>query len=274
MTPAICSTTSLKDRAGKILGAVGVFNDLSRLKELEADKRRAERLASVGALAAGIAHEIKNPLVAIKTFAELLPERFTDEDFREDFSKIVIREIDRIDDLVDRLRGLATPHVQHLARLDVRVPIEETLALLRGQLEQAGIGVSLSGDISLPSIAGDMSQLKQLFLNLFINSLEAMDSGGRLAVRLIHSTSGGGQRVIVEIEDSGMGIPENLLATIFHPFITTKPRGSGLGLSISRGIADAHRATIQARNNSGGRGATVIVEFPVYEETPFHVVTA
>jgi PAS domain S-box-containing protein len=265
-TPVMCCTSTLRDRAGHVLGAVGVFSDLSRLKDLEDDKRRAERLASIGALAAGIAHEIKNPLVAIKTFAELLPERFTDDDFRHDFSKIVIREIDRITGLVDRLRGLATPMRQHVAPIDLRITIEETLALLRVQLEQARIDVKLSWGVTHPFVAGDMGQLKQLFLNLFVNSIEAMAAGGTLAIRLVNHDPLGSARIIVEIEDVGSGIPDSLLGTIFDPFITTKPRGSGLGLSICRGITDAHRATIHARNNPDGIGATVTVEFPAFQE--------
>src|SRR5206468_653907 len=111
------------------------------LKDLEREKRRAERLASFGALASGVAHEIKNPLVAIRTFAELLPERFTDTDFREDFSKVVIKEIARIDDLVGRLRGIAATAPQQIGAIDIREPVSETLALLRAQLEQTHTGV-------------------------------------------------------------------------------------------------------------------------------------
>jgi len=260
--PIICSSSSLIDRSGAPLGAVLVFSDLTRIKELEREKRRAERLASIGALASGIAHEIKNPLVAIKTFAELLPERFTDEDFHGEFSKVVAREIDRIDDLVARLRDLATPPVQRLAPLNLRDPLQETLSLLRAQLEQAHAVVHLSSDPTLPLIAGDPAQLKQLFLNIFVNALEAMNGGGELAVRLLTRVSDQGAVVVAELEDTGQGIPEGMLTKIFDPFVTTKSRGSGLGLSICRGIADAHNATIYARNNATGIGATVVVEFP------------
>ena len=272
LTSVMCATSTLQDRAGGLLGAVGVFSDLSRIKELETDKRRAERLASIGALAAGVAHEIKNPLVAIKTFAELLPERFADADFRDDFSKIVIREIDRIDGLVDRLRGLATTRGQSLSHLDLRIPIEETLALLRVQLEQARVEVDITLNVDRPLIAGNVAQLKQLFLNLFVNALEAMPSGGQLSVKLIRSGSDS-QRLSVEIRDAGTGIPENVLGTIFDPFTTTKPRGSGLGLSICRGIADAHRATIQAKNNEGA-GATITVDFPALDDIPAVVMSS
>lgn len=266
-TPVSCTTYALRDRLSNILGAVAIFNDLTRLKELEGEKRRAERLASIGALASGIAHEIKNPLVAIKTFAELLPERFTERDFREDFSQVVIREIARIDDLVARLRGLAAPATRPLASLDVRAPIEETLVLLRGQLEQKRISVKRLYDPVLPQVAGDPAQLKQLFLNLFMNALEAMEPAGELTIRLASGESTSAPSLLVEVSDTGTGIPEEMIGKVFDPFVTTKPRGSGLGLAICRGIADAHRATIRVENNANRRGTTVIIEFVVMEET-------
>jgi PAS domain S-box-containing protein len=261
VVPIISSSSTLRDRSGGVLGAVAVFSDLSRLNELEREKRRAERLASIGALASGIAHEIKNPLVAIKTFAELLPERFTDEDFHGDFSKVVVREIERIDALVARLRGL-TPTEQHPVPLDIVAPLQETLALLRAQLEQAHITVSTSYHSPLPLISGDSDQLKQLFLNVLVNAVEAMPSGGTLEVRVTVRNGSGTQTVVVEVEDSGVGILPSLLTKIFDPFVTTKERGSGLGLSICRGIADAHRATIYAMPSTKGPGAVVVIEFP------------
>jgi len=257
--PIISSSSTLHDRSGALLGAVMVFSDLSRVKELEKEKRRVERLASIGALASGIAHEIKNPLVAIKTFAELLPERFNDEDFHGDFSKVVVTEIERIDDLVARLRGL-TPTVHRLAPLDILGPIRDTLVLLKGQFEQAHVTVSTSFDEGLPLIAADSNQLKQLFLNICVNAVEAMSSGGQLQVRVRAQEALGARTVTAEFEDSGGGIPAQVLSKIFDPFVTTKERGSGLGLSICRGIADAHRATIYA--TSSDRGAVIATEFP------------
>jgi len=257
--PIISSSSTLRDRSGAFLGAVMVFSDLSRVKELEKEKRRVERLASIGALASGIAHEIKNPLVAIKTFAELLPERFNDEDFHGDFSKVVVTEIERIDDLVARLRGL-TPTVHRLAPLDILGPIRDTLVLLKGQFEQAHVTVSTSFDEGLPLIAADSNQLKQLFLNICVNAVEAMSSGGQLEVRVRAQEALGARTVTAEFEDSGGGIPAQVLSKIFDPFVTTKERGSGLGLSICRGIADAHRATIYATNSD--RGAVIATEFP------------
>lgn len=265
--PIISSSSALRDRSGGLLGAVAVFSDLSRLKELEREKWRAERLASIGALASGIAHEIKNPLVAIKTFAELLPERFTDEDFHGDFSKVVVREIERIDSLLGRLRGL-TPNAQRLVPLDLVRSIQETLALLRAQLEQARIVVKTSYQRTLPLVAGDPDQLRQLFLNVFVNAIEAMHYSGQLTVRVAAHKILGSRVVSVEIEDSGGGIPPNLVTKIFDPFVTTKERGSGLGLSICRGIADAHRAAIYATNTESGQGAVIVIEFPAAASDP------
>lgn len=232
-----------------------------RMLLVERERRRAERLAATTALAAGIAHEIKNPLVAIKTFAELLPERFTDDEFRRDFSRVVIREIERIDELIARLRGLAAPATRR-SPTSIQAALDETLALLRGRTEQAGITVKVASDDNLPPVDADHAQLKQLFLNILMNAIEAMDGGGQLSIQLRRQSQRDGAGLIVEVSDTGSGIPSRLLDKIFDPFVTTKPEGSGLGLSICRSIADAHQATIRAANNPGGRGATITIQFP------------
>jgi len=260
--PLVCSTAILKHKEGLTHGALIVFSDLTRLKDLEREKRRAERLASFGTLASGVAHEIKNPLVAIRTFAELLPERFTDTDFRDDFAKVVIKEIARIDDLVGRLRGLAATAPQQVGVVDIREPIADTLALLRAQLEQTRTAVHCEFQDSAPLVAVEEAQLKQLFLNLFLNAIEAMGSGGELLIHVSRKELRGEQWVAAEVSDTGPGIPESEKTNIFNPFFTTKPRGSGLGLAICRGITDAHRGAIRAENRTDRSGATVVVEFP------------
>jgi PAS domain S-box-containing protein len=266
LVPLVCSTATLQNRQGSTDGALIVFSDLSRVKYLEREKSRAERLASFGALASGVAHEIKNPLVAIRTFAELLPDRYTESDFREDFSKVVVREIDRIDDLVARLRGIAATPPPQMGAVDIREPISETIALLRARLDQARITVQSRFDDSTPFVAIDESQLKQLFLNLLLNAIEAMSSGGHLTVRITRKDSLGKPWIVVEVSDTGPGIPDSVRPNIFDPFFTTKPRGSGLGLAICRGITDAHRGTIRAENNEDGTGTTITVEFPAVSQ--------
>lgn len=252
--------TTLVNQAASALRNARLYR---QVQFVEAEKRQSERLAAIGALAAGIAHEIKNPLVAIKTFAELLPERFTEEEFRSQFAEVVINEISRIDGLVERLRGLESPTEKQFEPLDVRGPIEEVLALLRAEMEQRATTVKTVCDGQLPLVYGQRNQLKQLFLNLFRNALDAMRNGGELTIRLTTRELFGRGTLTAEIKDTGVGIPPDVLGRIFDPFVTTKARGSGLGLSICRGIADAHRATIRAENNGGGPGATLTVEFPV-----------
>ena len=242
--------------------AIAIEN-LQLHRQMEEERLRAERLGVIGTLASGIAHEIKNPLVAIRTFAELLPERFRDEDFHGEFSKVVMREIGRIDGLVARLRELASRPAQQLVALDLRTPIDETLALLRGQLEQKQIRVGTDYGRAVPSILGEPNLLKQLFLNLFMNAIEAMETGGELSVRLRLRHILGVSGIVAEVTNSGTEISENILNQIFEPFFSTKPGGSGLGLAICRNIADAHRATIRVRNNTVPNGVTFIIEFPV-----------
>jgi PAS domain S-box-containing protein len=266
--PLLIHTSALHDASGRIRGAIAVFSDHSRLKALEDDKRRTERLAAVGALASGIAHEIRNPLVAIKTFAELLPERADDPEFRSTFAKVASKEIHRIEELLGQLRALVTPTASSLTRLNVAVPIGETLDLLRGEAERRHVRLVADIPSGLPPVVGEASQLKQLFVNLVLNGLEAMASGGRLTVSL-QATRGrpGRQLVTARVTDTGSGIQREELSRIFEPFFTTKAHGTGLGLAICRGIADAHRAALWAEPGPNGIGTAFVIQFPAVAES-------
>ena len=253
------------------MGAVAVFSDLSRLKELERERRRAERLASIEAIASGMVHEIRNPLVAIKTFTQLLPTRFDDAGFRDNFSRVAGREIARMDDLLDRFRMLSAASRQPMEPVDVTVPLRNTLELLQPTLEERRIVLRRVGEGAPRPILGNASQLEQLFLNLCLNAVEAMDPGGELTVRVADLSEGGGSTLLVEVSDTGGGIPDDMVEQIFNPFVTTKGHGTGLGLAICRAIADAHRALLRARNNTGRPGATFTVEFPVPAAKPARV---
>ena len=256
--PVLCTTSPLRDPTGAILGAVAVFSDLTPLKQLEHERRRAERLAYFEILASSLAHEIKNPLVAIKTFAQLIPRRHRDEHFVQEFSRVVTREIDRTERLIERLRTLARPGDRPKHRIDIREPLHHALDLLRPAFDEKRIalGVRLA---SAPGIVlGDPSELEQLFHNLLVNAHEATPPEGTVAVEV----SVGGDQVVVTVADSGPGIPPDLLAQVFDPFITTKSRGSGLGLTIVGGIARAHQAKLRADNRPGG-GALFTVVFPL-----------
>jgi two-component system NtrC family sensor kinase len=256
-TPVICTTSPVRDPSGDIIGAVSVLSDLTLLKELEAQRRRAERLAYFEVLAAGLAHEIKNPLVAIKAFTQLVPRRSRDDAFIEEFSRVVSREIGRMERLVDRLRVLSRPGARPRLRLDVRGPVRDALEFLRPVFDEKQL--ILTADLpSEPALTvGDEAELEQLFINLLMNAREATPSGGTVAVTI--SEEAGAVRVAVA--DTGPGIPPELLSQVFEPFFTTKARGSGLGLAISSAIAESHGARIWAANREEG-GAVFTVELP------------
>ncbi len=267
--PLLIHTSALHDRHGHVRGAIAVFNDHSRLKALEEDKRRADRLAAMGALARGIAHEVRNPLVAIKTFAELLPERADDQEFRSTFAKVAVKEIHRIEELLGRLRALAVPPVAHLHQMGIQVPILETLDLLRGEADRRRVRVVTEVEPDLPPVLGEADQLKQLFLNLLLNGLEAMPNGGTLSVTVRGDRERQGMGVVtVRVADTGPGIPPDDLTRVFEPFFTTKTQGTGLGLAICRTIADAHRATLWAESDPAGIGTAFVVQFPALVPAP------
>ena len=256
--PVICTISPVRDPAGAVLGAVAVVSDLTPLKELEVERRRAEQLAYFQALASGIAHEIKNPLVAIKTFSQLLPRRRGDARFLEEFGRISTREIDRMQRLVDRLRTLSRPAGGPRHPIDVRVPLGDVLELVRPTLEEKSLALSTALGADPSVVLGNHAELEQLFLNLVLNAHEVTPSGGTVILDVTRTDT----HVTVAVSDSGPGIPPELLERVFEPFFTTKARGSGLGLAISAGIAQAHGARLRADNRPAG-GAIFTVEFPV-----------
>jgi PAS domain S-box-containing protein len=263
MVPLMVTTSPLLSPQGTLVGAVAIFSDLSRVKELERERRRAERLASMEAIASGMVHEIRNPLVAIKTFTQLLPTRFDDAGFRDNFSRVAGREIARVDELLDRFRMLSSASRQRMEHVDITIPLGDTLQLLQPRLEERRVALRQVGESAPRQVLGNASQLEQLFLNLCLNALEAMDSGGELTVRVADLSEGGGSTLLVEVSDTGSGIPDDMIEQIFNPFVTTKDQGTGLGLAICRAITDAHRAILRVRNNIGRPGCTFTVEFPV-----------
>ena len=264
--PIICTTSPLCDPAGGVLGAVTVFSDLTPLKELEAGRRRAERLAYFEMLASGIAHEIKNPLVAIKTFAQLLPRRHTDARFVEEFGRIATREIGRMERLLERLRTLARPSDRPRHPLDLRLPIGDALETMRAAFEEKNIVVSVALGREPCTILGDHAELEQLFLNLLMNAHEATPPRGMLRIELVMT----GGHAMAAIIDTGPGVPAALLERVFEPFFTTKKQGSGLGLAICAAIAQTHDATLRAANRRTG-GAVFTVEFRAPTGAPVRV---
>ncbi|MBT3379743.1 MAG: GAF domain-containing protein [Lentisphaerae bacterium] len=266
--PCECETSWLMDARDRSSGALIVFQDLTERKQFEVKVRRMDRLASVGTLAAGIAHEIKNPLVSIQTFAQLLSERYDDTEFRESFSSIVISEVNRINNLVRGLLDFARPQKQKPGFVEVEGILDKTLELLNTVIRKGAVELTRERREDLPPVFGDAEQLHQVFLNLIQNAVQAMEeSGGELVIR---SASGTGSRragesfaaVVLTISDTGSGIAEEDLQRIFDPFYPTKVNGCGLGLSISQRILEEHGASIDV-SSQPRNGTTFTLALPI-----------
>jgi two-component system NtrC family sensor kinase len=265
------SSSTFHGQQGEMLGALVVLTDITALKRLEMQIRRSDRLASIGTLSAGMAHEIKNPLVSIKTFAQLLPERYQDSDFRNTFSTLIGHEIDRIDGLVNQLLRFARPAKPVLAPMHVHEVLEKSLQLVGNRLYQKEIKLTRSWRADVDTIRADADQLEQVFLNFFLNAMEAMKRGGELRVgteihpasewvAALSGTNGDSHEVLrITIRDNGEGIRKEDIAHVFDPFFTTKDHGTGLGLSVVHGIIQEH-------------GGQIEVESELKKGTAFHIL--
>lgn len=265
-------TSLFHSHTGKVLGALLVFSDLTAIKKLENQVRRTDRLASIGTLSAGMAHEIKNPLVTLKTFTQLLPERYEDQDFRETFSSLVGNEVKRIDSIVNQLLRFARPAKPSLQPTHLHEVIDHTLRLVQQQLKQKGINLRKEyGPNDL--IQGDSDLLVQALLNFFMNAIDAMESSGELAVLTSLYEQDTGQStflgvpstetfVRLTIRDTGKGIRPEDIPHVFDPFFTTKSSGTGLGLSVSHGIIHEHQGVIDVESTVGA-GTSIHVVFPL-----------
>ena len=273
--PVELSVSPLRGSEGKELGVIGVFRDLSRVRQLEERLRRSDRLAAVGELAAGLAHEIKNPLTSLLTFSRRLARAFEDVDFRQKFQAVVPRELERINGIVEGLLELARP--ARLTFKPVRLPalLERTLELYGTRIEAQRVEVHRYYARDLPGIWADHEALYQALVNLVTNALDAMPSGGVLVLRMGWSEAdslgpgraGGGRRVAIEIEDSGVGIPPAVVDRVFNPFFSTKDGGTGLGLALTHKIVDDHGGSIDVRSTPGV-GTTFRLVLPVMPEAP------
>jgi signal transduction histidine kinase len=233
------------------------------LRRSQAKMRRKDRLALLGTLTAGLAHEIRNPLVSIKTYFQLLPERYQDQEFRERFHKVAVDEVDRISRLVEELLQFARPPVPKLRSVNIHQLIDEVVTLLETTAEWNGIRLKRSFDQEQSSeVICDPEQIKQILLNIAHNALEAVDEQGEVTIRIRHEKDRGTSGFVhIEIEDNGIGMNAEEIEKLFVPFYTTKRSGTGLGLAISRQIVEEHLGNISVESRPG-QGTTFFVHLP------------
>ncbi|HXG52096.1 MAG TPA: ATP-binding protein [candidate division Zixibacteria bacterium] len=257
---AVAATASpLQDNHGSFLGSILLLRDVTHRKELEEDLKRADRMAAMGMFAAGLAHEIRNPLGGIKGAAQLLRRAVERDPALREYTEIMIREVDRVDKLIDQLLDLSRPAAVDLAPLNIHEVLEEVLLLEAQEAAERGIAVQKRFDPSLPPILGDRAQLTQVFLNLIKNAFQATQKNGTVTITTrvetdfhIRGRGAGRSRFIwVDVEDRGVGIKEEDLPHIFSPFFTTKTSGTGLGLAICYRIVKEHGGLIRVESVEG-----------------------
>ena len=241
---------------------VSIENAMLYEDALEAQKKlyQADKLATVGALAAGLAHEIKNPIAAIKGFSQLIDRAVTENDAEaiKDFKDVVPRQLDRINEIVEKLLTLSKPPKLEKKKIDINILLDEIVKLVEKQALKQRVEIVKSLE-DLPQTLADPEQLTQAFLNLILNAIQSMPDGGQIEIRTKFL---GTDRIVVEIIDNGMGIPKEKLSKIFDPFYTTKSGGSGLGLSVTQKIIIDHHGRIDVESEVG-KGATFKIILPV-----------
>ncbi|MFC1890323.1 ATP-binding protein [Thermodesulfobacteriota bacterium] len=233
---------------------------IENVKKME----HASKLAAIGRLAAGVAHEIRNPLVSIQTFFDLLPQKRDDDDFCTNFLSLVKGEVNRIRNLITNLLTFAKPGEFRPKPTDINGVLEATVELIQNQARKSNVEIERNYYQDLPKILLDSEQMRQVFMNLIFNGIQAIENEGRIQVET--SLAGSGEAdgfVTIKISDDGTGIAEEMQSSLFDPFFTTRDEGSGLGLAIVKQILNNHRGAITV-DSRPGHGTTFTMSMPVH----------
>jgi len=256
-------TVAMKGKNNKVNGVILVLADLTEIRTLEHQLNRAEELATVGTLAAGMAHEIKNPLVAINTFFELLPQKYDDPQFRKEFSASACEEVKKINDLIHRLLNFAQPKAPNFMLNHIHKCIDESLKFMKTKFESYGIEIIKKYSPDVPENYIDKIRFDEIILNLLLNAIEAMEKGGKLYIITSYEKTDNGRQILLKVQDTGEGMPPENLSRVFDPFFTTKDGGTGLGLAIVyRAVVD-HGGNIEVESEVG-RGTTFLISLPLF----------
>jgi two-component system sensor histidine kinase HydH len=250
---------TLYENDGTLIGKIVIFRDMTEIKRLEEEVTRSRRLASLGGLAAGIAHELRNPLSSIKGFATYFREKSTDIPTDREAAEVMIAEVDRMNRTITQLVDFARPLTMNIATVSLALVIRHALALVAGEAKGQKVAITSKIPEGKWEIPIDADRITQVLLNLFLNAIKAMESGGILMVSLAAQDDGNFR---ITVSDTGIGIPAADLPRVFDPYFTTRPAGTGLGLAICHKIIEAHRGEIYIESEQG-KGAAAILILPV-----------
>lgn len=252
--------TSLAEGLARLVEHPRLAAEVAQSRDLLA---RADRLSALGTLAAGVAHEIRNPLVSVRTFMQLLPERENDVDFRTRFRELALGEVERIVTLVNDVLTFSRPLPPELDLGDLNELTGSTARLLAAEARKRGVTLRWRLEETLPAVAVDDVRVKQVLTNVVLNAIEASEPAGRVEVATYAEQENGHRWCVIEVADSGDGVSPAEVERIFDPFFTTKNDGNGLGLWVASRIMQEHGGEIGVRN--GAAGAVFRIRFPVPE---------
>jgi two-component system NtrC family sensor kinase len=256
----LVSTYPLHDAQGGLTGSVHTIKDITARKQIQAQLIQAEKLSALGRLAASLAHEINNPLQALRSGLALLLNRPLDAEKRQRYIAVANREVERLIGIVERMLDFYRPSPEQREPTDINAILKEVLALAGKKLQHGKVSTQTELAADLPSVGAVASQIQQVFLNLLLNAIESMPDGGRL--KITTGLSPDRREALIAFADTGHGITEEEIPKVFEPFYTTKLKGTGLGLAISYGIVERHGGRIEIASEVG-QGSTFTVRLPV-----------
>lgn len=255
------SRSLIKDENGEVLGSIAIVKDVTQIKELEKQIQHSDKLALIGQIAAGIAHEIGTPLNVISGNAEyIMMEMGENNPYKEELETI-ISQAERIANLIKQLLEFARPRKPNYTKVNVNNELHHVVELLKHQFEKSNIKLNLKFSEDIPSIYADCSQIHQVFLNIIVNAIQAINQNGVIEIETFAKDG----YVNIKFRDNGVGILPEHIHKIFEPFFTTKEagKGTGLGLAVSKRIIDEHNGKIEVESTPG-KGTVFTVKFPTY----------
>lgn len=266
LVPLRASATGIVTEENEFIGQLFILSDLREVRKLEEQVRRSEKLAAVGNLAAGVAHEIRNPLSSIKGYATFFRGKFPPGSEEAEAAQVMAREVDRLNRVISELLEFARPSDIRLEPVHLPELVEHALRLVKPDAEHNQVRVRVNAAEAMAPTPVDPDRISQALLNLFLNAIQAMPKGGELSVRLTQEGNGqGARRAVVEIADQGEGIAPEDVAKIFDPYFTTKGAGTGLGLAIVHKIIEAHHGEIKVIS-AQGKGSVFTLRLPLEQE--------
>jgi two-component system sensor histidine kinase HydH len=243
---------------GNFIGHVFILKDLSDIRALEIEIQQKNKLAAVGNLAAGVAHEVRNPLSSIRGYAAYFGSLFDSDSDNKKAANIMAEEVDRVNRVISELLEFARPMELELQEVEIFDLVDKALRLIKYEAEMARVNIAKSIASDIPKVAMDKDRFTQVLLNIFINGIQAMKAGGDLTVEVFTREN----KLTFQISDTGDGISAEDQANIFNPYFTTKKKGAGLGLAIAFKIIESHGGSIKIES-AKGKGTMFVISIPL-----------